>query len=64
VVGYAILAAQTMGPEGQAFAAEQRAKLEALDGFYEWYDPATGAGYGAPLQGWSAALYLRVSGGR
>lgn len=64
VVGYVILAAQTMGPEGQAFADEQRAKLEALDGFYEWYDPATGTGYGAPLQGWSAALYLRVSAGR
>ena len=58
VVGYVVKACR-MTWSGRAFAEEQAAKLRAL-GFAEWYDPATGKGYGSPLQGWSAALRLAV----
>jgi GH15 family glucan-1,4-alpha-glucosidase len=42
-------------------AEEGFKKYTALDGFYEWYDPSTGKGYGAKDQLWSAALYLRAA---
>jgi GH15 family glucan-1,4-alpha-glucosidase len=32
-----------------------------LNGFREWYDPATGKGYGAQEQLWSATLFLRAA---
>lgn len=41
-------------------AREQFAKITALDGFSEWYDPATGRGYGAKDQGWSKTMYVRA----
>jgi len=41
-------------------AKEQFAKMDQLDGFFEWYDPLTGRGYGGKDQLWSAALYLIV----
>jgi len=58
VVGFTILALIKMGE--RAMAEEQFQKLLALDGFREWYDPATGKGYGAREQLWSAALFLRA----
>ncbi len=58
VVGFAVLALLKMGE--RAFAEEQFAKLTALDGFREWYDPATGQGCGAARQLWSATLYTRA----
>lgn len=58
VVGFAIMALQKMGYT--ADAQDLFAKMENLDGFYEWYDPETGRGWGAQEQLWSAALYLRV----
>lgn len=58
VVGFTTLAMRAAGlPE----AAQQYAKLTALDGHYEWYDPLDGTGYGAPRQAWSAAMCLRAS---
>lgn len=62
VVGYTVLAALKLAPDEQTyeFAREQFVKLHALEGFWEWYDPRTGKGYGAPAQLWSAALYLRA----
>ena len=35
-------------------------KLTAHDGFPEWIDPATGKGWGAPKQLWSACLFVRA----
>lgn len=58
VVGFTVLAALRMGEE--AFAREQFAKMQDMVGFAEWYDPATGQGYGAPEQLWSATLYARA----
>jgi hypothetical protein len=43
--GFAILALLKMGE--RRLAEEGLKKYTALDGFYEWYDPATGKGYGA-----------------
>jgi hypothetical protein len=58
IVGFAALALHRMGrPDA---ARQQFNKLLALDGFREWYDPATGRGYGADAQLWSAALYARA----
>lgn len=58
VVGFSVLALLKMGE--RAFAEEQFAKLVTLDGFREWYDPATGQGCGADRQLWSATLYWRA----
>ncbi|MFA5358245.1 MAG: hypothetical protein WC310_00285 [Patescibacteria group bacterium] len=58
VLGFTVLALIKMGEKKLAKA--QFDKLVALDGFREWYDPATGKGYGAKEQLWSAALYLRA----
>jgi hypothetical protein len=58
IVGFAVLALRELGEHG--FADEQFAKLTALEGFREWYDPATGQGYGAQEQLWSATLYARA----
>lgn len=61
VVGFAALALDRLGtPRARKMAREQLAKLLALDGFREWYDPANGRGYGAERQLWSAALTLRA----
>ncbi|MCX6714336.1 MAG: hypothetical protein NTX72_00800 [Candidatus Uhrbacteria bacterium] len=58
IVGFSILALIKMGE--MEFAREQFEKLNNLVGCCEWYDPATGKGYGATEQLWSATLYLRV----
>lgn len=58
VVGFAAMALSKMGY--RTAATEMFMKMETLDGFYEWYDPADGKGWGAPEQLWSAALYLRT----
>lgn len=65
VVGFAVLAlvhmhVQTGLPGYFVAARDQLRKLEALTGFYEWYDPRDGSGCGAKRQTWSAALYLRA----
>ena len=39
-------------------ARQQFDVMDQLEGFFEWYDPQTGNGYGSPDQLWSAALYL------
>lgn len=57
IVGFTVLALLKMGEVD--FAKEQMAKLDALHGFREWYDPENGKGYGALEQLWSAVLYLR-----
>lgn len=57
IVGFSVLALRKMG---SPMAEEQFEKLEAMQGFREWYDPATGQGYGAEQQLWSATLYLRA----
>jgi glycogen debranching enzyme len=60
VVGYAILALRKIGTaEALALAQEQTDKLRNID-CAEWYDPATGKGYGSPAQGWSASLRAQV----
>lgn len=58
IVGFSILALIKMGEI--KFAQEQFDKLTALEGFREWYDPASGKGFGAYEQLWSATLYLRA----
>ncbi|MFA5070347.1 MAG: hypothetical protein WC528_03635 [Patescibacteria group bacterium] len=57
VVGFSILALIKMGERD--LAESQFKKLLGLEGFREWYDPATGQGYGASEQLWSATLFLR-----
>lgn len=57
IVGFTVLALIKMGET--EFAEEQFQKLNALNGFREWYDPENGKGYGALEQLWSATLYLR-----
>jgi hypothetical protein len=59
VVGFATVALANMGE--RAMAEDQFRKLSALEGFREWYDPATGKGYGAQEQLWSATLFLRAA---
>ncbi len=57
--GYAILALLKMG---EAELAEKAfSEYTNLSGFWEYYDPKTGQGYGAKEQLWSAALYIRVA---
>lgn len=61
VVGFAAIALHRLGtPEARKLARAQLDKLLGLQGFYEWYDPANGQGYGAENQLWSAALTLRA----
>ncbi len=73
VVGFSVLALMKMwrnaGPDGNRvgrskkfadMAQDQFQKLEKLEGFREWYDPATGQGYGADRQLWSATLFARA----
>jgi hypothetical protein len=59
VVGFAVIALASMGE--REMAEEQFRKLGDLNGFREWYDPATGKGYGAQEQLWSATLFLRAA---
>jgi hypothetical protein len=58
VVGFAVLALLKMNET--SFAIRQLKKMESLHGFYEYYDPRTGKGYGEPEQLWSATMYLRA----
>jgi hypothetical protein len=58
IVGYRILAGRFIDDPD---VSSQEKKFERLPSFHEWVDPATGKGYGAPLQGWSAALYFLVA---
>jgi glycogen debranching enzyme len=58
VAGFSVLALLKMGE--RAMAEDQFRKLSELGGFREWYDPATGNGYGATKQLWSAILFLRA----
>jgi glycogen debranching enzyme len=73
VVGFSVLAHMKMwrnaGPDGTnrdrslrfaQMAEDQFQKLLKLEGFREWYDPATGNGYGADRQLWSATLFTRA----
>ncbi len=55
---FSILAILKIG--NKDFAIEHWERWNSLDGFYEWYDPETGKGFGDPEQLWSAALYIRV----
>lgn len=57
--GYAILALIYM--KQFDMAEDQMALWDDLDGFYEWYNPIDGKGYGEKKQMWSAALYLRAA---
>lgn len=54
--GYVILALIHL--KKYDLAKEQMAIWNKLDGFYEWYSPKDGKGYGGKRQMWSAALYL------
>ena len=58
VVGFGVMALQKMGYSKEAHTLFK--KMENLEGFYEWYDPETGKGWGAKEQLWSATLYLRA----
>lgn len=57
--GYAILALLKIGEKKLAEQAFD--EYTQLLGFWEYYDPKTGRGYGASEQLWSAALYLRAA---
>jgi len=57
--GFMILAAIKAGLND--LAKTQFAKWNQTNGFFEWYDPITGQGYGSKEQLWSAALYLRTA---
>jgi hypothetical protein len=58
VVGFSVMALHKMGNKNDA--RRFFAKMENLEGFFEWYDPTTGKGWGAKEQLWSATLYLRA----
>lgn len=55
---FTILALLKVGQKN--FALNVFNNWNKLSGFYEWYDPETGKGFGDSEQLWSAALYLRV----
>lgn len=57
--GFMILAALKAGDV--ALAKTQYEKWNKVKGFFEWYDPVSGQGYGSNEQLWSAALYLCVT---
>ncbi len=59
VVSFCILALLKMGEVD--FAEMQFRKLCALNGFYEFHDPVTAKGIGAPDQLRSAALFIRAA---
>ncbi len=59
VNGLAIKALLHMDAEDEARAGFER--WQRLDGFWEWYDPETGAGRGSPGQMWSAAFYRQTA---
>jgi hypothetical protein len=59
VVGFTAIALEKMDYHEKAEQMLQ--KMEKLNGFYEFYDPRDGKGYGAKEQLWSAALYLRAN---
>jgi glycogen debranching enzyme len=61
VVRFGVMALNKMGCVDEARALFR--KMTNLDGFYEWYDPSNGKGWGAKEQLWSAALYLRAKAG-
>lgn len=56
ISAYTIIASYKMG--STEFANEQFKILSQLDGFYEWYDPATGKGYGEKHQLWGASMFM------
>jgi hypothetical protein len=58
IIGFSILALQKMGEH--ELVEKQLEKLLKLRGFYEWYDPESGKGFGAREQLWGATLLLRV----
>jgi len=63
VVGFAAMAMDKMAKKtglNPFEASRQLYKLYNLEGFREWYDPATGKGYGAQRQLWSATLFTRA----
>ena len=55
---YAIMALDKMGM--RRARNEELRKIDKLDGFYEWYDPDTGAHNGGRDQLWSAAVYYSM----
>ena len=57
--GFMILAAIKTGRDD--LAKTQFEKWNKLPGFFEWYDPNAGEGYGSSDQLWSAMLYLRCA---
>jgi len=57
--GFMVLSEIKAGAED--IAVEQYDKWKKLPGFFEFYDPQTGKGYGSIDQAWSAAIYLRVA---
>lgn len=59
VVGFTSMALRKM--KEYSFADKELRNMTALPGFREWYDPATGKGYGAIEQLWSAVLLLRAA---
>ncbi len=56
ISAYTIIALFKMG--STVFANEQFKILSQLDGFYEWYDPTTGKGYGEKYQLWGASMFM------
>lgn len=57
--GYAILALIHL--KKYDLAKKQMDVWDKINGFYEWYNPKDGKGYGGKGQMWSAALYLCAS---
>ena len=58
VHGFVIQSLVKMGVKKKAL--QEYEKWTQLDGFYEWYSPKNGKGYGCPIQLWSAALFLQT----
>lgn len=59
IVGFSILALLKIN--ARLLAEAQFQKLVQLMWFQEWYDPATGNGYGSTEQLWSATLFYRAA---
>ena len=64
VVGFSVIAiqkiAKVLPPDFGNLAQKQFEAIDSMSDFREWYDPATGKGYGAGEQLWSATLYARA----